>query len=250
MGDPALNDTTDKCQKCEDKIRADVIAERVSRRLCLICTQNPMPPGVTYSMKKERDAVSRAEVEGEVPYGYFKYSLPLAAIVQKNPEHWKMAKTYKHGSLYLFGPRGTGKSSWARYSLCKTIMAGYGVCDLLVGDIEAKRMWTWPNSAIAERAKFANRTLLDDIDNILAPSSAGMNVLRGIVDYRHEHGLDTIITSNSSLDEYYTYLKDSCRVPEKWAASFLDRFPTTEIEFNGTSYRREVAGPEMGKVAE
>lgn len=231
-----------KCQTCEDRIREAVLAERVSRRLCLTCTQNPMPPGVAYSLNRERDAIYEAECQGEVEDGFFRYSMPLTEIVAKNPAHWDIARKWdcRTGpNFFLWGDKGTGKSSMARYMLSKAIVAGRGVYDLLAVDIETQRMWTWPGNELAKRAKYAGVLLLDDLDNVPKWTGDGLNVLRSLFDFRERTDKKTIVTSNTDPDTLFGFLVDAMGGRTTATGSLMDRlWPCETLHFTGTSYRK------------
>lgn len=187
--------------------------------------------------------------------GYERYCTPPPSLVALNPDNWTWAETWESGSVFCHGPEGTGKSSMARYLVCRYLTLWrestdwddmeWTAMDLYCPDLEAAVHDRSYEGAAAlrrmtEHAKFCGVVLLDDLDRPRW-TGAGLDVLRGILNHRHERGKTTICTTNLTPKALTDKMKEWHGGDNDGAVSLLRRLrPTKNMPFIGESYRREM----------
>lgn len=147
---------------------------------------------------------------------------------------WKPA----YGSIFAYGPEGTGKSSMCRFLLAAWCSAGWPVMDLSATRIEHE-IWTVPAKPLMKMAKRCHVLLIDDVTNArLTPR--GVDALRQIIDARHEGCKATLITSQTDVSTWHDKIAEIMG-DDVYATSLLRRLnPYVQIEFRGESYRQNM----------
>lgn len=196
--------------------------------------------------QRERDAkiaqsIRDHEHAHHVLDDFAQYGRPPAELVAKNEAHWLWAETWRPcaGVVYCYGPEGTGKSSLCRFLLYRTIAMGEHVIEVPATAFSG-HLWLIESVKKLDALKYINVLMLDDISNARW-SVQGLDSLRTVIDYRHETGKATLITSNMDkiqLTEFFNTASDG--TPYN-AMTLLRRFsPCKELQFTGKSYRTEL----------
>lgn len=193
--------------------------------------------------------------EAHLGSGYARYCTPPEFFLKSNPANWEWVEKWSGGSVIFYGPEGTGKSSAARYLVCRHVTAMHdstdwddmrlSAYDLYAPDLE---MATHDNShdgaaalrRMIERAKWCGLLLLDDLDRAHW-RDRGLDALRSIINHRHERKKWTFTTVNLKLDALMQHMKELHHGDADGAVSLMRRFrPAKGLEFTGESYRREM----------
>jgi DNA replication protein DnaC len=141
-------------------------------------------------------------------------------------------------NLFIWGPRGVGKSSAAKYALGRAVLDGWEVAHMPCTKIE-REMWQAARTDVLEKCNRADLLMIDDLTN--APwTPRGIGVLRDLLDVQHENGARVIVTSNHSPQDAQRML---CKAADAgYVESMLDRLhPVTVCEMRGNSYRKELS---------
>lgn len=190
--------------------------------------------------------ITMAVEEGRVAPGFERYLKPPRGLVEKNHAVWRWAKTWRRedGNLFVHGPEGVGKSSLCRFLLARSIESSGRVYDLAAARIESE-FWKIGREDEISRARFTTLLLIDDIGSVTF-TSRGLNILRQILDYRHEQRRCTLVTSNVSPEELHK--RFSFVEGEQFATSTLRRLrPLKIVEMTGNSFRLNMEYGEQRK---
>jgi DNA replication protein DnaC len=165
--------------------------------------------------------------------------VPPLALKTLNPDHWQWARRNERINVLAYGTVGTGKSSLCRYLLCRDIIKDRTVYDVCATEIEQWRFSPWDHKEKLIAAKGRDTVLIDDVDNANF-SLAGLNVLREILDARHEQKKRTLVTCNcnpSELKARFTKVYGS----DDAAQSLLERLrPYHAMKCVGESFRKSL----------
>jgi hypothetical protein len=227
------------------RLRASVANGKEPEVLCGTC--DPKRAGEALRAQMERFLLDAEQ--NEVPHGFRTFAKPIPAIVERNPQWWAWGETWvlagspwNRGNVLAWGDVGVGKSSFCRMLLTKAIKVERGVYDLACCEIEEWTKLGYEQQNKLDRAKYVSCLLLDDIDNVQW-SAKGINLLRSIVNVRHEPPRrTTLVTSNMSPADLFKKICAAYGGNQDAAQSLLERLrPFEEMEFRGTSYRKEMA---------
>lgn len=173
------------------------------------------------------------------------YETPPADLRAMNPEHWDWLENEWHGqNIVCTGPAGSGKSSLSRKALWMAVHRGHSAVDLSAMEIQ-RSLWGLNADAQVERIKAAGDVLLDDIDRVRW-TPHGLDVLREIINWRHEERLTTHVTCNVDLRKLKFLFEGAHAEDDSFGAeTLLERLNPYEkrvfkIPTGGTSYRRRM----------
>ena len=192
---------------------------------------------------------------------YEHYCTPPTGLRDKNPGAWAWADTWQRGSLFAHGPEGTGKSSMARYLICRGL--GMKVCprdfeyeylplaayDLYAPDLQlAASDGSFDGQRnlrhMVDRARYSSLLLIDDIDRAHW-DGRGLDALRSIVNYRHEHRYTIFVTSNRNPKDLGAWMTERHDGDKVGAMSLLRRMRPMKLwTFTGDSYRLQLTETE------
>lgn len=185
--------------------------------------------------------ISEHERRGDVLAGFARYGRPPGELIARNQAHWRWAQEWRPRKrfIYAYGPEGVGKSSLCRYMLYRALTLGHSVMDVPATAFSAS-LWLIESQKKLERLKYCGVLLIDDISNAKW-SIHGLDALRTVIDYRHETGKPTLVTSNMDKMQLTEFMKTANDGTPHNAMTLLRRFaPCTELKFVGTSYRKEL----------
>lgn len=202
-----------------------------SHTLCLPCKRD----------MRLADAIRRIRIaaqEGMVLDGFERFTQPPDSLKALNAEHWSWAKRNERVNVLAYGAIGTGKSSLCRYLLCRDIINNKIVYDICATQVEQWRFSPWEHADKLASAKGRDTVLLDDVDNVQW-TAAGLNILRDILDVRHETGRRTLVTCNCNPSELKSRVASV--TSETFAQSLLERLrPYQALKFVGESFRKSL----------
>lgn len=179
-----------------------------------------------------------ASQEGMVLDGFERFTTPPEYLTNLNIDHWKWAKQNERINVLAHGAIGTGKSSLCRYLLCRDIIKDKIVYDVCATQIEQWRFSPWEHAEKLAWAKGRDTVLIDDLDNVNW-TPGGVNILREILDTRHETHRRTLVTCNCNPVELKAKLASV--TSETTAQSLLERLrPYHAMKFSGESFRKSL----------
>jgi len=158
-------------------------------------------------------------------------------IEAQNTVAWNRARqcTPITGTLWIYGPQGTGKT-WLAHCVLNEYLSRYRTA----AEVDAVQMKHWDWGDIKSRIKpyvQANILLIDDIDKPQW-TSCGLDCLKMIFDYRYEYKRATIITANTGASACRDMMIQARPDNPSVVASIFDRMkPLEPLKLIGGSNR-------------
>jgi DNA replication protein DnaC len=139
--------------------------------------------------------------------------------------------------VYAVGPEGVGKSALCKYLLTRDVDAGRLVRIAQMTRIEAAG-WSDRHADYVAALQDCSTLLMDDI-HAVTWTDHGAGVLRAVIDWRHEAGLKTLVTSNITMRELAARLDNV--MGDGWGLQTMRRLsPVHVLTMGGESYRLEM----------
>lgn len=164
-------------------------------------------------------------------------------IESRNAAAWTAARKWEpQGNLWIYGPKGTGKTFMSRWLLNEALWHGVTVGELSGIALDSLgRRFDWIDRV--DTYADCRLLLLDDLDKAHW-SEVGITALWWLIDQRWDKSLVTIISTNWTPEAFAQVVKLTRPDNETFAGTLMDRLswpgkPCRRIELTGTSLRRE-----------
>lgn len=123
----------------------------------------------------------------------------------------KYAASSANVGLYVYGPKGTGKTFLASLIASEKLRHGIPTLFVFVPDLLdsfRQAMWHGNGEDVANAAREADFLVLDDLGAERATAWVGEQLM-ALINFRYSNGLPTLITSNYELDDLAGHLSGS-----------------------------------------
>jgi len=193
------------------------------------------------------DSANQLRIElrdaGELPRGIERYRFEHCRSIHEQDDAIKKAKSWDgQGTLYFYGPNGTGKTHLGRCVLNEFMeRAGFMVGEICAQDfVERCRSFDWQKTKEYRMLRERRVLLLDDLDKPIFKSE-DLAKLQTVMSSRYDQGRGTIITANMTPGNLADFLADCAPDNLSLARAIVDRFePATVVEVGGRSLRRRL----------
>lgn len=163
------------------------------------------------------------------------------------PDVWAFAEmwTPTNQNLWICGETGRGKTYIAHAIMNRVLESGHTVAHLSCASLhEEMRPFAFADNHLP-KLRAVHVLLLDDMDKTRGADA--LNILWGILDYRNNHGLRTLITSNFTADAFRkNVLSTMTDKNATFPKTFMERLHwpgviCKTLQLRGPSMRRPVA---------